>query len=190
MKKWFWILALLFTAPAFSAWHLDAKQSNISFTSIKKDHIGEVHHFNRFSGQVSEQGKISLTIALDSVATGIEVRDERMKQFLFQVVKFPNAEFSAQIVPEFLNNLAVASSQVITLAGTMTLHGVSQALELQILVTKVSKQTLLVVSQQAVLINAAAFGLSEGLAKLQELASLPSISHAVPLTFVLQLSQK
>jgi hypothetical protein len=46
----------------------------------------------------------------------------------------------------------------------------------------------LVVSAHPVILNADNYKLAKGIEKLRELASLPSISHAVPVSFYLTLN--
>jgi hypothetical protein len=56
------------------------------------------------------------------------------------------------------------------------------------LITRTSESGLLVVSKQPVVISAAQFGLAEGVDSLREIAGLPSISVAVPVSFVLSFN--
>lgn len=46
----------------------------------------------------------------------------------------------------------------------------------------------MVTSAQPVIINATDYGLTDGINKLRDLAGLPSISYAVPVTFTLHLN--
>jgi hypothetical protein len=55
-------------------------------------------------------------------------------------------------------------------------------------VTKQADDSLRATTVTPVIINAAAFGYVDGIAKLQELAGLPSIATAVPVTFSIVFS--
>ena len=57
--------ALLFSTAAWAdghAWHSVDDQSRVAFGSIKKNVVGEVHHFNKVSGSVSDSGELTLSI--------------------------------------------------------------------------------------------------------------------------------
>jgi len=56
-------------------------------------------------------------------------------------------------------------------------------------VSNLSETKLVVSSMKPIIINAQRFALVDGVKKLQELAGLPSISNAVPLSFVLSFKK-
>ena len=72
----------------------------------------------------------------------------------------------------------------------LNLHDQSQPLKLDVRVTKVSDSSLLVISAQPIVLNVADYELTEGVEELRELAGLPSISQAVPVSFYLTLNAK
>lgn len=175
--------------PSTANWKLSLKDSSINFLSVKKTHITENHFFNQFSASITNDGNINLEIDLTSVDTKIAIRNDRMKEHLFNTGVFPTASFSAEIKPELLEKLAVAESKVVELKGVIRLHGQSQDVVLNTLVTKVNHEKLLVVSQHSLIIYAQNFDLIEGINKLQALAKLPSITHSVPVNFVLTFTR-
>lgn len=183
-------LFLLSMGVQAADWEVDNAQSQLSFISTKKVNVAEVHHFKQLSGQLDESGKFSLAIDLASVNTGVEIRDSRMKEFLFKVADFPTANISAQIDPAMLSDLAVGASEETSIDGMLSLHDQQKSLTFDVLVTKVSDEELLVVSAQPLILNVADFDLVAGVEKLRELAGLPSISHAVPVSFYLTLNAK
>ena len=81
------------------AWDLQADASTFNFVSVKKDTIGEVLHFKKLSGQIDKNGKAGITIDLNSVDTGVQIRDERMREFLFETGKYPSATYQANVDP-------------------------------------------------------------------------------------------
>lgn len=173
----------------FADWKVDNEQSTVSFISVKKMNVMEAHHFNNLSGKLSKDGSFSLAIDLASVDTTIGIRDQRMKEHLFEQVKFPQAIVSATISPAALGKLIVNETTTMSLAGQLDLHGNKQSIELLMNVTKLSDSNLLVVSQKPVIIKASDFGLVKGIETLRNLAGLPSISTTVPVSFVLRLNQ-
>ncbi|MBO6764410.1 MAG: YceI family protein [Maricaulis sp.] len=78
-------------------WQLDRETSSVGFVSIKSGEIAEAHHFTNLTGSVAEDGTAELLIALDSVETGIEIRNERMREHFFQTGEYPQARLTAQI---------------------------------------------------------------------------------------------
>jgi len=181
-------LSVLVTFSAHAAWQLDNEHSKLSFVSTKKGDIAEVHHFNRLVG-MAEQGKISLSVDLASVDTNIAIRDQRMKDYLFKTSKFSRAEFTTAMPNNMLNEMATGAIKQLSLEGEISLHGQKQAVSVDVLVAKVSNSKVVVSAFQPLIINAHAYGLAAGVAKLQALAGLPSISQAVPLTFVLSFNK-
>lgn len=182
------LLSLLLTClvifPAFSQWQLNLNNSQVSFVTIKNQHIAENQRFDRFSGQL-HQGKVNISIDLASVNTNIGIRDERMKAHLFDIGVFPTATFTADIAEQAVNGIAVGQSQRLTVSGEIALHGAKQKVQAEVLVAKLSKTSILVTSLQPILIKAKDFTLVKGINKLQELAGLSSIGYTVPLSFVL-----
>lgn len=183
-------LSLLLAAVSAQAaeWQLDNAQSQLNFISIKKGDVAEVHHFDRLTGSLSDSGMFTVDIALDSVNTNIEIRDQRMREFLFDVADFPSATLTAQVQPELVTELSTGMSHSATIDAELSLHGQKQTLAIDVVVTKLSDSKLMLVSAKPLVVNVSEFDLTEGVEKLRELAGLPSISHAVPVSFYLTLN--
>ncbi|BAJ02492.1 YceI family protein [Shewanella violacea] len=176
-------------AASAAPWIVDSKNSNVNFISTKKVNVAEVHHFNSFSGQLDDSGKFALTIDLASVWTNIEIRDIRMKELLFEVGMYPTLVLSSQIDLSKLADIPVGATSVMEMSAELSMHQKKQTLPIQVTIAKLSNKQLLVVSTQPVIINAADFGYTPGIEKLREVAGLTSISQAVPVSFVLNLSR-
>lgn len=183
-------LMLLGGAAQAAGWQIDNTQSQLNFISIKKENVAEVHRFGKLSGEMDENGQFELAIALESVNTGIQIRDSRMRSFLFNVAEFPEAKLTANLSPAFINNLTVGQSELTMVKTELSLHDQKHPLNIDVLVTKVSETSLLVVSAKPVLLNVADYDLVQGVEKLRDLAGLPSISHVVPVSFYLSLDAK
>jgi polyisoprenoid-binding protein YceI len=169
-------------------WNVDNSQSTLSFVSVKKGNVAEVHQFKSISGQMANNGEFKLDIALESVNTGIDVRDSRMREFLFDVVTFPTATLTAKVEPNVIEQVTTGETMRISVDAMLSLHGQTQPLTLDVLVTKLTTNSVLVVAAKPVVLNVADFDLVNGVEKLRELAGLPSISHAVPVSFYLTLN--
>lgn len=182
------VLTLLLALPALASadWQLDAAASSVSFVSIKNETIAESHHFKRLQGSISEAGEAHLDIALGSVDTGIEIRDQRMREMLFQVSDFPSAGITVQLDSAMLTDLAENTPQSLTLPLQLDVHGNSAVQNAILLVLRDSAGCLHVLTQQPVLVNAADFGLADGIEALRDVAGLGSIAMVVPVSVHLQ----
>lgn len=181
-------LGLAFANSAFAGWKLDEQASKLNFLSTKKAQIIEQHSFKKVAGKVADNGQVNLQIDLASVETNIPIRNERMQKYLFETDKFANATISAKVDSGVLAALAVGELKTLELAAELDLHGNKQKLTVPVTVVKGNQGQLYVNSVGSVVINAADFALVEGINKLQELAGLPSITYAVPVSFNLVFS--
>lgn len=183
-------LGLLFMASSVSAaWNINNDASNLSFVSIKKGTVAEVHEFQNLSGSVGDDGAASIEIELLSVDTGIAIRDERMRKMLFETKLFPSATVSAQIDIAKLSQLRPGQSQSTALEFSLSLHGQNKTVSADVVVTKLEGKQLMVTTAQPIIINAADFALVKGIEALRDVAGLPAIANAVPVTLNLVFEQ-
>lgn len=182
-------MVLLASGSAWADWQLDNDYSRLNFVSVKKNKIGEAHHFTQLKGSLSDKGQLSIEIPLISVETLIPIRNERMQKMLFESKMFPTADITAKVDPKHFN-LKNGESKIITLGGDVGLHGVNKLVDVQVMITRVSSNKLQVVSMKPIILNPADFGLDKGVMKLQAVAKLPSITQSVPVSFVLTFNDK
>lgn len=184
------IITTLFVAgPCFASWSLDNDASQVSFVSVKAGDAGEVHRFTEISGGIAADGKASVTIQLASVDTLIPLRDERMRQLLFETELFPTALLSTSIDMDALQTLEPGDNMDMTASLTLDLHDQQIALTAEMIVARLGEHRLMVSSRKPVIVNAASVGLVNGIEALREIANLPSISKAVPVSFVLTFDE-
>lgn len=186
-KAVFAISCAITSTFAHAAWNLDSKQSNVNFISIKKDSIAEVHHFKEVAGTLSQSGEFLLDIDLSSVDTGIEIRDQRMQESLFDIMQFPLAMVKGRLDPGVLDSLKEGQVTAVDVDLSVTMHGATAVVKSQLHATKLSPTSLWVTSAKPMIINTADFELTAGVDKLKALAALPSISYAVPVMVNLRL---
>ncbi len=172
-------------AVTAGAWTVDSAASELSYVSIKAGEIAEVNTFETVTGTVSADGAAAIEIDLSSVSTGVDIRDERMREVFFVVADNPTANVTATIDPAAFEALGVGESTSTTLDGTLSLKGVEAPFQAEVTVTRAGADRVLAVSDAPVIVEAGRFELVEGLAQLQELAGLPSITPVVPVTFAL-----
>lgn len=170
-------------------WQLDPAASDLYFMSIKATHVGEVHSFDTLSGKVDEKGAASLTIDLASVATLIPIRDQRMRDMLFQVDRYPTATVDAQIELDTLVTMPTGSEIDIELEADLKFKGNTSQIMTKVKVSKLNEQKITVRTIAPVVLSAGQLQVTEGLEKLREIAGLPNISFTIPVTFNLTLTR-
>ncbi len=178
-------IGTLLPALATAGWQLDSNNALVSFVSIKNNAIAELHRFDELQGKIDDTGKAVVEISLASVNTGIEIRDQRMRDLLFEVASFPKAVISTQLDAAWLNALEPGQPRAIETVFELSVHGVQQNFTALVGLIIDNSGNLHVESMQPILLNAGQLGLTEGIAKLQELAALQAIATAVPVTFTM-----
>ena len=173
---------LIVSAAASAQWTLSNEASTLSFVTVKADHVAEVHTFDELSGAIGEDGSVSIEVALASVNTLVPIRNERMQSMLFETDLFPRATITSQINSDRLANMALGSSEEIGLDFTLELHNQSQTYNATVLVSR-QEAGLIATTLKPIVVNAESFDLVAGVEALREVAGLPSISRAVPVSF-------
>lgn len=171
-------------------WVVDNASSHLHFVSVKNNAIGEVSTFETLEGHLSGNGQFALEILLDSVNTGIEIRDQRMKEHLFDsktnVAFIVNGSFDlAKIEDQKAGN----SSQH-TLEATIQLGSDTVDIKAPVTIQTLADHQLRVTSVSPVVISTSSLNLDSGVDKLKSLAGLRSIDRVVPVTFDLYLKPK
>lgn len=177
--------------PAFAGgkkdWRVNTESSSIHFISIKKNSIGEVHHFKTLEGSLNKSGELLVSIDLASVETGIPIRNTRMQEHLFETAQFTTATITADVSGIAYDKLKKGKSINASTPFTLDLHGKQVTLNADVIITKKADKTLSVTTTKPIMLNAQAFGLEGGIQKLMELASLNAIASSIPITVTLNL---
>lgn len=168
-----------------SAWRLDPAASRLGYVSIKAGEVAENNRFDTLAGTVAADGTATLDIDLASVNTGVDVRNERMREIFFAVADNPKAKVTAKLDPARFEKLGVGQSVTRPLKTSVTIKGASADVETAVLVTRTTDDRVLVVPTAPIIISTDMFGLTDELGELRAAAQLPSITPAVPVTFTL-----
>ncbi|OOG12036.1 YceI family protein [Pseudomonas sp. C9] len=179
---------LLLAGASLSAhadWYLDGESSRLSFVSTKNANISEVQRFLVLHGKVDPNGLAEVEVELESVNSGVPLRDERMRKQLFEIEKFPEALITAQIDLRPINDLAPGAQLELRLPLTVNLHGKTHEYNAELLATRLDDRRFQVVTLEPLVINAEDFDLVPGLEALRKLADLSAISLSVPVGAVL-----
>ena len=163
------------------SWSSVAEHSSIAFGSVKKDVVGEVHHFDSVSGTVKADGSVSIMIDVTSVETNIEIRNERMLKHVFSD-GLALAKIEGSIDMSDVNGLDIGSTDVVDFEGVLTLAGVPADIEAEMLVARLSENRVLVTTADFIMVSTADLGIDPGIDQLMALAKLPSITRVTPVT--------
>lgn len=165
------------------SWTLDAAASKIAFSSIKSGEIGEVHFIDGLSGEVTADGAAVVTITLANVETKIDQRNERMQSLFFETDTYPTATVRAAVDAAAFSDLPIGGRLATELEGTLSLHGVETAIYADVFVTRIAGARVEVATSEPVILYVSDFNLEAGLEALRDIANLPEITPAVPVTF-------
>ncbi|QDO85637.1 YceI family protein [Shewanella psychropiezotolerans] len=177
-----------FTSMNASAqWSLAPSSAELKFLSTKvlmnKQSITEISSFQTLSGTVSDDGELELKVKLGSVNTQISIRDQRLRDWVFEVSKFQDAEISGKIAKVNLTALAVGAPLRIKLALVLKAHGKEIPLEADLQLVKDLGGSIYVSSISPILFDVKQLGLNISIEKLIEVMGLASINQQVPITF-------
>ncbi|WP_027961524.1 YceI family protein [Halomonas halodenitrificans] len=184
------VSALLLATPAWAqaAWQLDEERSSVHYVSVKDASTGEINSFGTLSGTIDAQ-ESRVVIDLASVETGIDIRNERMQEMLFETGEFGEAEVSVAMGEETLSDMQAGEHRQATQTLSLTLHGETLELEAEMQALRLDDSSLVISSVHPVIISAEDFGLGEGVEALREVAGLSSISTSVPVSFNLMFTK-
>lgn len=175
------IASAIIAGPALAeGWTLVPDGSHIAYGSIKKDSVGEVNSFTSLSGTVSPDGQAMIEIDLSSVETNIDIRNERMIEYVFR--KAGAATLTAEIDMGELRALEVGQTTTVDSEAVLSLVGTDVEFDAELFVARLSEKSVLVTTNDMVFIGTEDAGVNAGVDKLMELAELPGITRTVPVT--------
>lgn len=178
--RWFCLIAAclaLGAAPAraASSWTLDPTASTLSYQSIKKNTIVETNKIRNISGVIAPDGTAKVTIDLNSVETGVDIRNVRMRFLFFETFKFPVATVSTKLDPAAFADLATKRRMKLSLPFTLDLHGQTKDLRADVVVTMISDSAVSVTSDSPIEIKVEDFGLGPAIEKLEQAGNVANI---------------
>ncbi|MEZ2720782.1 YceI family protein [Paenalcaligenes hominis] len=192
MKKKLTTLALLgglLTSPfAWADWKVNDEQSHFSFLSVKAAKVGpdaatEVHRFKHIQGNLKKDGSFELSIPIKGLATGIEIRDERMMEMLFKESTYAAIAIKGAVDASQLSAHKAGQFKDIEVEAELTILDQTHPIKTTLRYTALDNDRFMVSTLNPIIINGNEFNLSEGLVSLREIAGLAFISHTVPVDF-------
>jgi polyisoprenoid-binding protein YceI len=167
------------------SWTLDGSTSFLSLITTKQTDIAEVQTFERFGASVDQNGTATLAIDLASISTNVDLRDQRLRDILFEVASFPEATVTFTVDMSSVDGMEIGCSGELPVSATLSLHGASKTIDTSLWVSRLSPTEIVVQTKKPIVLNALDYNLGAGLDALIGLAGLDSISTAVPVEFML-----
>lgn len=175
-------VAICMTATGAVAqdWTLNADTSRLAFGSVKNHNIGEVHTFEGLSGTVSRDGSVAIDIPLTGVATNIDIRNERLGEHVFAGA--PTASLTGMIDMDALKSMRPGASDIIEMDAVLSFLGQDVDVFTELFVVRTSARSVVVTTNDMVMLTTQDLGIDAGIDILQGLASLEDITRVSPVT--------
>lgn len=166
-------------------WTLNTADSYLNFATTKNTSNLEVHNFTTISGDINASGVATLAIDLNTVNTGVALRDQRMRDLLFETAANPTATVTVTVPATLIANLAVGQTSQTDITASLNLHGVTANITTKVSVQKLTTTRVVVQSLPPVLVKAETYGLTAGVEALRAAVGIASINASVPVDFAL-----
>lgn len=171
------------SGPALAAsWSVATDDSKVVFGSIKAGSAGESHQFSGVSGGVDASGRVEVAIDVTTVDTDIDIRDERMLEHVLRPEKFPKATLTAKIDLDSLSEMAPGEIAQVPTEATLAFLGREIPLTTTLFVAPLTNDRVLVTTDELIMLSTADLGIEKGIDALKEIAGLPSITRASPVS--------
>lgn len=171
------------SVAAQSTWTLDPSQSTLTYQSVKKNTIVETNTIRNISGGIMPDGSATVTFDLNSVDTGVDLRNVRMRFLFFETFQYPTATVTVKVDPATFAELAAKHRMTMALPFRLNLHGVEKDLETKVAVTLITEKLVSVASQAPVAIKVEDFGLLPAIEKLERAANVTNIVPTASVSF-------
>jgi len=151
MKILFTILFSVFLCIGSSAQQFKTEKGKVEFLS--KASLSE---FTGKSGDLNglvdlDKNILDFFIDLNTLKTGIGLRDRHMRDNYLETKKFPFAEFSGNILENI--NLAPGESKNVTARGKFKIHGVERSIEVPGTLKRINDKEINLVANFTVLLS-------------------------------------
>ena len=194
MKK-ILLASLLLSAFAHAdnaVWESD--NNHISFLSIKvnqqKNSITEQSAFTSSKAMLDKDGMFTLTIDLNSVKTNIDIRDQRLKDWVFETAQFGTATVSGKVDADAVNKLAVGETLKLEQPLELDIHGQKVKLQAELNVQRSAEDKIMVNTLTPAILDTKAMKMEKGVMQLVEVMALSSIVEQVPVSFAGEFMRK
>ena len=184
--------ALPFAAVADAAkWVVVPERSEITYLSSKMtgnfSTVFENNRFTVFSGSISNAGEVKLEVDLNSVDTRVAIRDERVREHVFDVKNHPRATIGLSVGT--VGDKPYPPGYTQKVEASLTMRGVTGRVGGEVSVVRTG-DGLLVQTVSPILVNAADYGMTEGFETLKDLVKLFNVPTTIPVSLKLFFAAK
>ena len=190
MKFFVFLILTCFSLFAHSEWVVDTKNSHVGFASVKNKTIAENHRLSGLTGSVGSDGKALVIIDLATVETLVPIRNERIREILFDVANFPSATIQTELDMDQINSISSGETEGLRIPLSIGLKSIKISKSVMVNVVRSGENIYDVASADPIMIRASDFALLNGIKTLKEMAGLQSIEPVVPVTFNLRFVGK
>ena len=190
MKHFVFLALTCFPLFAHSEWVVDTKNSHVGFASVKNKTIAENHRLSGLTGSVGSDGKALVIIDLATVETLVPIRNERIREILFDVANFPSATIQTELDMDQINSISSGETEGLRIPLSIGLKSIKISKSVMVNVVRSGENIYDVASADPIMIRASDFSLLDGVKTLKEMAGLQSIEPVVPVTFNLRFVGK
>lgn len=149
------------------SWTLHEGAYSLTFATSVLGGAAEVGSFQAIDGMIAKDGSATLSVSLDSVATGDDLWDARLRFLLFESFRRPSAQITAQIDPVALAGLKERRSVEITLPITLELNDHTGSIDTKLDVALLTDDIVSVSTVEPIQLDLSDFNLLAGLEKLE-----------------------
>jgi outer membrane protein OmpA-like peptidoglycan-associated protein/polyisoprenoid-binding protein YceI len=164
-------------------WILDPSRSHVYMQTEKREGIIEKHQFTAVEGNVSRDGDATVRIDLNSLDTGVDLRNVRMRFLLFETYKFPYAEITARLDKAKLQELTTRSRITYPLTLRVNMHGIVREIQTSVSIARTSNATMEVATIEPIMVTAESFDFIKGIGKLADAMGGIRIVPSSPVSF-------
>lgn len=173
------------SSMATVGWTLNAADSYLNFATTKNTHNLEVHNFTGISGDINNAGVATLTVDLNTVNTGVALRDQRMRDLLFETAIHPTATVTVNVPATLISGLGIGQVTRTDVTASLSLHGLTATIATRVSVQKLTASRVVVQSLPPILVKAETYNLAAGVEALRAAVGIASINASVPVDFAL-----
>ena len=172
----------LSTAVFAEQWQADDVDVSFLTTKVTASNatVTELNTFDTASATLNFDGKLDAVIDLGSVNSGIEIRDQRLKDHVFAAAKHLELLISGKVDLTDIDKLEVGQSLVLQQPLHLTFGGQEVDVTADLLVVRQTDNQLSVTSLKPIILDLTLFGVDQGVSKLTGLAGLNAIALQVP----------
>lgn len=181
------LIALVSAVFTLSAWaHWQSEDVAVSFLTTKlapqSSTVTETNTFSLTSATIDFDGKLRAAIDLDTLDTGIGIRDQRIQEKLFQAVNSGEMVITTSLNMPNIEALHVGEQRHLSQGLHITFGQIETDVTADLLLTRLSDTRLSVVTLKPIVLELHLLGVDQGINTLREIAGLEAIAMQAPVS--------